>query len=144
MKKVLGKVEEEKGESSSSDENSVAALFPHCKEAPARLCFKWLDIEQAATAFGGVEEAEASVAPKGAPFVNPLAFQRKNFDNSAYFRAIEKTQTRESLFEAGFRSLRDIDNTYEILVEDIDDLMSEIDLQRQRHEGVQTITDLML
>lgn len=88
---LQGRDDNLKGDGSSSEENSVVALFPHCKEVPAKLCFKWIDMDQATAAITGAEEGETSNVQKNAPFVNPLAFQKKNFDKAAYFRAIEKT-----------------------------------------------------
>ena len=126
---------------SEEDEGSIAGIFPHCKEAPARICFKWLDSERVTAAATGKEEQETSTKSN---LTSSLAFQRRNFDSQAYFGAVEKTQTRESLRQAGFRSLRDIDNTFDILVEDIDDLMAEIDLESQKSEGIHAFTDLMI
>jgi len=119
----------EAGEGSDGDREAdpgkIASLFWNVRQMPARIHFKWLDAQ--------ILDASAHQELDESHFTKyQHAFQKKNFDNAEYFEDVRKTQTRDSFQEAGFNHPRDIDNTYDILVEDVDDLMNEIDLEKEK------------
>ena len=86
--------------------------FKYCPDQTARIGFIWVSSKDLCT--------------------DKLQFQKPRFNTLNYFQDLAKDYSQADLNDCGFNSIRDIDNCYDILVHDLEDMMVEIDHEKKK------------